>query len=103
MLGYDNFFKSEKTQKHSIDGAGKGDFLRKYTYKTNIRTCAPNLQSVLPVHLNFDQRCVNFEIPPWRIKIVIACLRTILRDKFQTVGNNLLRYSSPTLKPTSLP
>ena len=27
---------------------------------------------------------------PWRIKIVMACLRIILRDESQTVGNNPL-------------
>ena len=34
--------------------------------------------------------------PPWRIKIVMACHRTILRDESQTVGNRPLRGSSPT-------
>ena len=36
------------------------------------------------------------------VNIVMACLRTILWDESQTVGNNLLRYSSPKLKPTFL-
>ena len=39
----------------------------------------------------------------WRIKIVIACLWTILRDESQTIGNSLLRSSSPKLKPTNQP
>ena len=41
--------------------------------------------------------------PPWRIKIVIACLQTILRDESQTVGNSPQRFSSPTLNPTYVP
>ena len=36
---------------------------------------------------------------PWRIKIVTACLRIILRDEFETIGNSLLRSSSPMLTP----
>ena len=35
--------------------------------------------------------------PPWNIKIVMPCLQTILRDESQSVGNNPLRSSSPTL------
>ena len=41
--------------------------------------------------------------PPWRIKIVMACLRTILRDESPTVGNSSLYCSSPTLNPTYQP
>ena len=39
--------------------------------------------------------------PPLRIKIVMACLRTILRIESQTVGNNPLRCSGP-INPTLL-
>ena len=33
----------------------------------------------------------------------MTCLRSILKDESQTVGNNPLRCSSPTLNPTYLP
>ena len=39
---------------------------------------------------------------PWQMKLVIACVRTILKDKSQNVGNSSLHYSSPTLYPTYL-
>ena len=38
--------------------------------------------------------------PPWRIKIKVACLWTILRDECQTIRHSPLRYSSLTLNPT---
>ena len=41
--------------------------------------------------------------PPWRIKIVMACLRTILKDESKTVGNSPLCCFSPTLNRTYLP
>ena len=40
---------------------------------------------------------------PWKIKIVMACLRIILCDESQTVGNSPLRSSSPMLNPTNQP
>ena len=40
---------------------------------------------------------------PWYIKIMMACLRTILRNESQTVGNSPLCCSSLTLNPTYLP
>ena len=40
--------------------------------------------------------------PPWWIKIVMACLRTILGDESQTIGNSSLRFSSPMLNPIYL-
>ena len=39
----------------------------------------------------------------WQIKIVMACLQTILRDESQTISNSLLCFCSPTLNPTYLP
>ena len=41
------------------------------------------------------------QCPP--IKIAMACLRTILRDESQTVGNGSLRYFSLTLSQTYVP
>ena len=41
--------------------------------------------------------------PPWRIKIVLACFRIILRDETQTVDNSPLRSTSSTLNPTNEP
>ena len=41
--------------------------------------------------------------PPWLIKIVMACLRTILTDKSLTVGNSPLRCSNSTLNPIYQP
>ena len=38
---------------------------------------------------------------PWRIKIVRACLPTILRNESKTVNNSSMRSSSPTLNPTN--
>ena len=35
----------------------------------------------------------------WRIKIVMAYLRTILRNESQTIDNRPLRWSSPALNP----
>ena len=40
---------------------------------------------------------------PWKIKIVMACLRPILRDESQNVSNSPLRSSSPTLNPPTNP
>ena len=37
-----------------------------------------------------------------RIKIVMTCHQTILRDESQNVGNSSLRYSGPTLNTTCL-
>ena len=39
-------------------------------------------------------------IPPWRIKIVMTCLRIIIRNESQTVSNSPLRSSGPMLNPT---
>ena len=41
--------------------------------------------------------------PPWKIKIVMACLRTILRDESQAIGNSPIRSSSPILNPSNEP
>ena len=41
--------------------------------------------------------------PPWKIKIVMACLQTILRDESQTIGNSPLCSSGPTLNSTNQP
>ena len=38
--------------------------------------------------------------PPWRMKIAMACLRIILRDEFQTVGNSSLALLKTDVKPT---
>ena len=40
--------------------------------------------------------------PPWRIKIVMACLQIIFWDEFKSVCNSPLRSYSPTLNPTNL-
>ena len=40
--------------------------------------------------------------PHWRIKTVMACVRTILRDESETVSNSPLRFSSPTPNLTYL-
>ena len=46
-------------------------------------------------------------VPKWgsgeQMKIVRACLRTILRGEFQIVGNSPLRRANPTLNPIYLP
>ena len=39
--------------------------------------------------------------PPWKTKIVMACVRNILRVESQTVCSSPLRSSSPTLNPTN--
>ena len=45
----------------------------------------------------------GYQTRPWHIKILMACLWTILSDESQTVGNSILRCSSPTLNPTYVP
>ena len=55
------------------------------------------------LHLWEYQSGVSSNPPPWRIKIVLASLRIILRDESQTVGNSPLRSSSPTLNLTNQP
>ena len=39
--------------------------------------------------------------PPWKIRTVMACYRTILRDESHTVRNSPLRSYSPTLNSTN--
>ena len=48
-------------------------------------------------------KTIFFISHPWWIKILMAILRPIIRDEFQTVGNSPRRYSSPTLNPSYLP
>ena len=41
--------------------------------------------------------------PPWKIKIVMSCLRIILRDGVESFGNSPQHSSSPKLNPTNQP
>ena len=61
------------------------------------------MQCPLSSHLNFWGYQSGGASTPWKIKIVMACLRTILRDEPQTVSNSQLRSSSPTLNPYNQP
>ena len=45
----------------------------------------------------------SIKSPNWWIKIVMACLRTILKDESHTVGSSPLHCSSAMLNPTYLP
>ena len=40
---------------------------------------------------------------PWQIKIMMTCVRIILKDESQTVGNSPHRSSKQTLNPTNQP
>ena len=64
--------------------------------------CGCNVLQVL-IHPNYSSRGTKAgELsPPWWMKIAMACVRIILRDESQTVGNSLLHYSSPTLNSTN--
>ena len=55
-------------------------------------------------HSNYTSGSTKDKKPslPWRIKIVMECLRTILRDECKTVRNNPLLCSSPTSNPSYL-
>ena len=57
------------------------------------------------LYVKKDRRAakVGEQFPPWRIKTVIACLRTILWNDSQIVGNSPLHSSSPTLTAFNQP
>ena len=56
-----------------------------------IRRACTFLQAPIQImHLRISKK--GELAPPWRIKIVMACDRTILRDVSQTVGNSPLRF-----------
>ena len=60
------------------------------------------MSSKFPSILYFYRTKVGEPFPLWRIKIMMACLQTILSVDFLTVGNIPLRISSPTLyQPTN--
>ena len=62
-----------------------------------------NVLQVLIQNSNSLGTKVGEPFSPWRIKIVMACFRTILKDEAQTIGISPLRFSSPTLNLTYLP
>ena len=74
--------------------------------------CDTLLKNLMPTHrkVNMRKQCnsafsTSFDkmSPLWWIKILMACLRIILRVESQTVGISPQLISTPTLNPTNQP